>query len=60
MICTMPQIKPFNWCITVGIGVHSCRFTKKKDLSNGSDRVKLHSASKNLLRALKDRASDLA
>ena len=28
MIYTMPQIKPFNWCITVGVGVHSCRFTK--------------------------------
>ena len=25
---TMPQIKPFNWCITFCVGVHSCHFTK--------------------------------
>ena len=28
VIYTMPQIKPFNRCITVGVGVHSCHFTK--------------------------------
>ena len=28
MIYTMPQIKYFNWCITVGVGVHGCCFTK--------------------------------
>ena len=28
MIYTMPQIKPFNWSITVGVGFHSCHFTK--------------------------------
>ena len=40
MIYTMPQIKPFNWCITVGVGVHSCRL-QKYDISQKAD-VDLH------------------
>ena len=47
----MPQIKPFNGCITVGVGVHSCRFTKY-DSSHESERVKTMRRKKNLLSAL--------
>ena len=39
MIYTMPQIKPFNWCIRVGVGF-TVAVLQKYDISHGSERVK--------------------